>query len=247
MKIDFRTSKRLKDNESLRKRNAFLSVCWLLALLIIMAFALLLGRLSLDSEMYLVLLVTITLSAFYCVIKVISHILAYRFCRKTIHQYQFGLQRLQQDMLAGTAKQLAESIGSLRAQNNPLLDSLLNENEQSLWQLSDLRFRQELQKQFDAELELFKQQHREKAIEIRNQHPLYQALFSLQTAITHLQNRKLVLQAEWKEAYTKFSWWNKLKYVHGPDFRVMNSKIGELENTRTELLSRHKVSAKESA
>ena len=70
-------------------------------------------------------------------------------------------------------------------------------------------------------------------------HPVLVVKAQLKEGLDLLETRKDELQNQWDAAYEKFSWWQKLKYATGPDFRELNEKISELKRLNTKFIAKH--------
>lgn len=69
--------------------------------------------------------------------------------------------------------------------------------------------------------------------------PLFQVREKINTSLESLLNRRKELKIQWDENYPSFSWWNKLKYADGPDFSEMDKAIKELKKIKKKLISNY--------
>lgn len=176
----------------------------------------------------------------FSALKIAIYLRAYHSRNGILYIYNSGLAQLEPVISGGTSLSLRSALDKLKSEKNILLNSLLAEKKDYFDQLIELRHRQEFDARLQHEVELFRKKYQEKAIEYRNQHPLYKAFFAIESAEAYLKGRRAELDAQWKIAYMNFSWWNKLKYGDSPDFRELDKKIADLDTSKFLLLSRHK-------
>ena len=75
--------------------------------------------------------------------------------------------------------------------------------------------------------------------EIRQQVPLIKARDHISTSLDFLTARHTEMIGQWETAYESFSWWNKLKYMDGPDFSEIKKAISDLKALQSKLMIMH--------
>jgi hypothetical protein len=68
-----------------------------------------------------------------------------------------------------------------------------------------------------------------KVLEISNSVPLLKARNQIESSLKFLRNRREKIEQRWEASYKSFSWWNKIKYMGGPDFSEIDKAISELD------------------
>lgn len=70
-------------------------------------------------------------------------------------------------------------------------------------------------------------------------HPLNKVQRQLKSALRKLTGRRAELLKQWQNTYQGMSWWNKLKYCDGPDFKVIDAEIAKLEKLNRQFKDKH--------
>ena len=117
---------------------------------------------------------------------------------------------------------------SSRAKANHLIPQLLKQYQPMLRRRMTELYRKSLMSELDKEYELLRLSCKNKIQEICQQVPLMKARTQITTSLSFLTTRREEMTAQWEEAYTKFSWWNKCKFSEGPDFSEIDKAIAEL-------------------
>lgn len=240
MTVDEKTASAIFEIECERKRYFWLSVMWSMAF--VAAFVATLCQneyfpVQPDVQLFIFLGLAIVIA--YIAIKGLATIRGYSVRGKLLLDYNAGREALSNAIICGTAAALKAQIDRLKTHSNVLLKSLLEAQEGYLQSVVTARCRAEGEVGFRRELNRFKESYQEKALELRNRHPLFRAHHALSSAAEYLKQRRSELDAQWKDAYESFSWWNKVCYGNSPDFKELDSKIRELEVANRSLLRKH--------
>ena len=75
--------------------------------------------------------------------------------------------------------------------------------------------------------------------EIASQVPLTKARKHIESSLEFLTKRRKEMEDQWEASYEGFSWWNKLKYVDGPDFSEIDKAIDELSAMQNRMAVTH--------
>ncbi len=126
-----------------------------------------------------------------------------------------------------------------QARKSPLTRSVLDELQPKLDQHLDELTRQHLYRRLVAEVARTRRQCKQRLEEIKSRIPLIKAETTLRETHNRLQKRREQLSDQWKETYEKFSWWNKMKYSGGPDFREIDQAIKRLNFMHRKLKTQH--------
>jgi hypothetical protein len=153
--------------------------------------------------------------------------------------FHSGLERLSEAEMGGTAAALVAAVKSIQAEENPLLQSLMQNRQDYINGLIESRFRVELEKQLADEIKKYEQQCLQKATDLRNQHPLYKAYYALEAAEKYLKQRRVEIKDHWDEAMSKTSWWNQLMNFGSLDVRDLDNKIREFCVAKEVLIRKH--------
>lgn len=134
--------------------------------------------------------------------------------------------------LVSEAESVAESnhlVMTLLEQYQPLLNERLSKLHQG-----ELTRNLALEN-IEAEISL-----ESKIIEISSRSPLLKARNQVDTALSFLRTRRKEIEQQWEESYKNFSWWNKLKYMDGPDFYEIDKAIFELDALKRKMAIQYK-------
>ncbi|EML5471224.1 hypothetical protein RSM50_003880 [Pseudomonas aeruginosa] len=131
------------------------------------------------------------------------------------------------------------AVATEQAGQSPLNTSVLHALQPHLEQHLDGLARQYLQQRLAADVRTARNQCRQRLQAIRSRTPLFQAETTVRETLQRLQQRRDKLSDQWNETYEKFSWWNKIKYSDGPDFREIDQAIRQLKKMHDRLLIQH--------
>ncbi|MDP2286875.1 MAG: hypothetical protein Q8L06_22305 [Pseudohongiella sp.] len=77
--------------------------------------------------------------------------------------------------------------------------------------------------------------------DFKNRHPLIVAEKRIREVHGQLELRQKQIAQQWQQTYNNFSWFNKMKYSAGPDFKEMNQTILNLRYLHAALLKKHEA------
>lgn len=137
------------------------------------------------------------------------------------------------------AARQALAVAREQAGQNPLNTSALHALQPQLEQHLDGLTRQYLQQRLAADVTTARNHCPQRLQAIRSRTPLIQAETIARETLQRLQQRRDQLSDQWDETYEKFSWWNKIKYSDGPDFRKIDQAIRQLKKMHDRLLAQH--------
>lgn len=78
-----------------------------------------------------------------------------------------------------------------------------------------------------------------KSSKFKSELPLVKANNTIESALRFFQLKLIQLVSEWDQAYENFSWWNKIKYLDGPDYSEIETRIRDLEKLNANFKSKH--------
>lgn len=137
------------------------------------------------------------------------------------------------------AARQALAVAREQAGQSPLNTSALHALQPQLEQHLDGLTRQYLQQRLAADVTTARNHCWQRLQAIRSRTPLIQAETVVRETLQRLQQRRDQLSDQWDETYEKFSWWNKIKYSDGPDFRKIDQAIRQLKKMHDRLLAQH--------
>ncbi|MDC0362885.1 hypothetical protein OAN12_07590 [Halioglobus sp.] len=131
------------------------------------------------------------------------------------------------------------------AKTNHLIPQVLDRTRPDLHsRLTELN-QQYLTRELRDEYDKSETSCKRKIEETKQQVPLIRAKNQITTSLNFLSTRREEMQEQWDAAYEAFSWWNKIKYSDGPDFKEIDKAIAELSALQKKLAAKHSDDLKE--
>ncbi|MDO6683772.1 hypothetical protein Q4551_15885 [Oceanobacter sp. 5_MG-2023] len=188
---------------------------------------------SLESALLLELTTIELLMAFPIVVVLLVMVIKY-YDNKYITTYHKWLKSLETATVDPSINSLQSLVSEAKsaADSNHLVMKLLEYYQPLLNERISTLNQNKLTKSLKAEFNNAKSEVDNKLKKIRHQIPLLKTRGHIYASWLFLKARRREIDWQWTVSYNSFSWWDKLKYLDGPDFVEIDKAISELDVLR---------------
>lgn len=168
--------------------------------------------------------------------------LRYARLKSVLSRYTKVLAGLEQVMRATDHERAREALLITRAsaRKNPLALAAIAQQQPELDTHIENLTKADLSRKLRLDYQVLEQQCNAQLAQIKSQVPLIKAESKLCSSMEFIRARRSEISQQWKDAYEKFSWWNKLKYAgESPDFSEMHKIEYELKKMHAALMDKH--------
>jgi hypothetical protein len=168
--------------------------------------------------------------------------LRYARLKSVLCRYTKVLAGLEQVMRATDHERAREALLITRAsaRKNPLALAAIAQQQPELDTHIENLTKADLSRKLRLDHQVLEQQCNAQLAQIKSQVPLIKAEAKLRSSMEFIRARRAEISQQWKAAYEKFSWWNKLKYAgESPDFSEMHKIEYELKKMHAALIDKH--------
>ena len=168
--------------------------------------------------------------------------LRYARLKSVLSRYTKVLAGLEQVMRATDHERAREALLITRAsaRKNPLALAAIAQQQPELDTHIENLTKADLSRKLRLDYQVLEQQCDAQLAQIKSQVPLIKAEAKLRSSMEFIRARRAEISQQWKAAYEKFSWWNKLKYAgESPDFSEMHKIEYELKTMHAALIDKH--------